>query len=121
RGDVSLAVEQHYVPVAVDVQKNPGLSQQFGIHSIPADVILTPTGQVVNKSVGGKNAQDYLLALSHFAKFAQNTLGPGASGSAAIASGLAGAGQPGAGSVGAQWQPPAVPLQASPTAPRVGQ
>ena len=47
RADVAYAVERDYVPVAVDVEKNPALRQQFGIRPIPADLIVTPAGETV--------------------------------------------------------------------------
>lgn len=75
RADVAQAVEQNYVPVAVDVEKNPALKQQFDVRPIPADVIVTPEGQVINKSVGYKSAPDYVAALSHYARLARRTAG----------------------------------------------
>jgi protein disulfide-isomerase len=70
RTDVALAVEQSYVPVAVDVQRNPALKQQYDIRGIPADVIVTADAQLVNKSVGFRSAPDYVAALAQHARVA---------------------------------------------------
>jgi protein disulfide-isomerase len=133
RTDVAQAVEQHYVPVAVDIQKSPALSQHYNIRQIPADVIVTPTGQVLHKEVGGKSAQDYLATLARHVPPRPTPTGPFApAAGGSIVQGRTDTrgtpppppstpGAPPAPREAIGWQNPAPPLQGSPLAPRVGQ
>jgi protein disulfide-isomerase len=131
RTDVAQAVERDYVPVAVDVQKSQALSRQYGIQKIPADVVVTPSGQLINKSEGAKSAQDYVAALSRIAQYARGANPGGQLGQASPGGSVFGqppgstvpnvVTPPVSGRNGLGAAPPGIATQSSPFAPRVGQ
>lgn len=67
RPDVAAALEAEYVPVKVHKDHFPILARQYGVTSIPTDVILTPQGQVVQKFEGGADPAIYVARLSQVA------------------------------------------------------
>lgn len=106
RDDVARAVEQNYVPVAVDTKENAALARQYSVRPIPSDVIVNPHGQVLNRSMGAKSAQEYVAALSQVARL---TPRPSAGRQAAATPSPAAAGRPGATSGLAASQPATTP------------
>lgn len=65
---VGNAVNELYVPVKVDVEANPALAQEFGITTIPHDVVITPSGQVLAKQASSPNADGYLRMVQSIAR-----------------------------------------------------
>ncbi len=60
-GDRQLAesIDKDYVPLKVNLELHPRLAERFGITSIPADVILTPTGEVIANQLSPSNVEQY--------------------------------------------------------------
>jgi hypothetical protein len=64
---VGAALNEHYVPVKVDVQAQPQLAKKYGISTIPHDVVITPNGLVVAKQACSGHSDSYLHALRSIA------------------------------------------------------
>lgn len=67
RSDVAELIEANFVPVKINHDQFPYTAQQFGVQSIPCDVILTPQGQVIQKATGGAPAEVYKTRLARIA------------------------------------------------------
>lgn len=67
RPDVLSALATNYVAVKVNYDRAPNLVREFRIESIPADVILTPDGQVLQRFVGGSPAERYIDRINQIA------------------------------------------------------
>ena len=67
--DVRVASEltRYYVPVRIDVRQAPKLAQQYGVTAYPTDVIVTPEGKEIGRSVGFLPRTDYVARLSRIA------------------------------------------------------
>ena len=98
--DLMKAISVNYVPVKLDTAAFPITAQQYGITSIPTDVVTTPTGQVVQKRSGGLAAKEYVATLDLIASKSRAAIGA-----------IAQANKPGV--VG----PPVVSMPATPTSP----
>lgn len=64
---VASAITDSYVAVKVDVENNPKLAKQFGVTTIPHDIVITPTGHVVAKQASSTNSDGYLRMLQSVA------------------------------------------------------
>lgn len=53
------------VPVKIDVDQQKEIAQQYKIHNIPADVIISPTGQVIAQQSSPRSTDGYLQMISH--------------------------------------------------------
>lgn len=67
RPDVAAALEADYVPVKLHKDHFPAVAREFGITAIPADVILTPQGQVLEKFQGYSDANQYVGRMNRVA------------------------------------------------------
>jgi len=67
RPDVLSALATNYVAVKVNYDRAPNLVRDFRIESIPADVILTPNGEVLQKFVGGSSPERYIDRINQIA------------------------------------------------------
>ncbi|GIX01936.1 MAG: hypothetical protein KatS3mg112_0873 [Thermogutta sp.] len=67
RPEVLSAIATSYVAVKVNFDQNPILARQLNVESIPTDVIITPQGEVIAKSVGGVSAPRYIERLNQVA------------------------------------------------------
>jgi len=67
RPDVLSALATNYVAVKVNYDRAPNLVRDFRIESIPADVILTPNGEVLQKFVGGSSPERYIDRINQVA------------------------------------------------------
>ena len=63
RAEVGKAINDHYIAVKVNADEQPQLAEQYGVRSIPCDVVVTPTGQIVYKTVSPSNAESYVQKL----------------------------------------------------------
>ncbi len=116
RPEVLAALQGNYVLVKIDRDREPGLAGRFGVDAVPADVVLTPQGELVDKSVGANTAERYVERLGRVAwtwRQRQQTL-----------MAASGAGVPGgafsavpSGPVAAPAQPPRATLPADQPAP----
>jgi len=57
----------YYVAVKLDVDHYPSTKQQLGVSSIPADVVMTPDGQVLQRMKGALPAERYSYAMRYIA------------------------------------------------------
>jgi protein disulfide-isomerase len=64
---VAQAIEQQFVPVKLDVDRARPIAQQYQVGPIPADVVITPSGQVVGRGTGYLPAAKYLERLNGIA------------------------------------------------------
>ena len=64
RPEVAAAVHANYAPVKVNADFFPGLGKQYGVTTLPADVIITPAGQLVEKLHGVPTAAQYVARLN---------------------------------------------------------
>jgi YHS domain-containing protein/thiol-disulfide isomerase/thioredoxin len=67
RPEVLSAIATSYVAVKVNFDQNPVLARQLNVESIPTDVIITPQGEIIAKSVGGVSAPRYVERLNEVA------------------------------------------------------
>ena len=62
-GEVKRILLERVIGVKVDLDQHPELAEKYGVESIPADVIITPEGKVIKKSVGFQQRDQYVAAL----------------------------------------------------------
>ncbi|GAB6187403.1 thioredoxin domain-containing protein [Thermopirellula anaerolimosa] len=67
RPEVISALQGNYVLVKIDRDREPGLAGRFGVDAVPTDVVLTPRGEIVEKSVGANTAERYVERLGRVA------------------------------------------------------
>ncbi|NMC21639.1 MAG: DUF255 domain-containing protein, partial [Thermogutta sp.] len=67
RPEVLAALQGNYVLVKIDRDREPGLAHRFGVDAVPSDVVLTPQGELVDKSVGANTAERYVERLGRVA------------------------------------------------------
>ena len=67
RPEVLSALQGDYVLVKIDRDREPGLAARFGVDAVPSDVVLTPRGEIVDKSVGANTAERYVERLGRVA------------------------------------------------------
>ncbi len=67
RADVAAAMEANYVPVQVNAQHLPKTARDFGVTRYPTEIIMTPQGDVVDRTVGASFAQQYVDRLNRIA------------------------------------------------------
>jgi YHS domain-containing protein/thiol-disulfide isomerase/thioredoxin len=61
------ALEAQYVPVKLNANEYPAIAQGFGITRVPTDVILTPDGQVLSKSISPATPSAYISEVTQVA------------------------------------------------------
>ena len=69
RDDVANAVAENYVAVQVNGKYLPKTAREFGVTRFPSDVIITPGGDVVERSVGAMPAAQYVDRLDRIAAY----------------------------------------------------
>ncbi len=60
RQDVARAIEETFIPVKINVDRFPETVRRYGVESWPTDVVVTPNGNVVNKSGCPQDGQQYV-------------------------------------------------------------
>ncbi len=68
RPSVAKALESHFVAVKVNVDQQPALAKKYGVRQIPCDVIITPSGQLVGKTISPAAPQAYTSKLVSIAR-----------------------------------------------------
>ncbi len=58
---VRQAIEARFVPVKLNTQEFPATASLFGVDRIPADVVISPTGQVLGRQKSPLSANAYLV------------------------------------------------------------
>lgn len=74
RPEVAATLETAFVPVKVDCDHFPYTPQQYGVSRLPADVILSPDGQPIDKITGIVDPSEYVARLNRVARLAGNRL-----------------------------------------------
>lgn len=64
---VAQAIERSYVAVKVHVKKQPQLATRYNVTQWPTDVVVSPAGQEIFRTVSPQSAQDYVLFVSQIA------------------------------------------------------
>ncbi|MES2789753.1 MAG: thioredoxin family protein [Planctomycetota bacterium] len=62
--DVKRALVERVVGVKVDLDQHPEIAEKYGVSSIPADVLISPSGKVIGKTVGFQPRDVYLASLT---------------------------------------------------------
>jgi YHS domain-containing protein/thioredoxin-related protein len=70
---VGSAIEQHYVAVKVDVEQHPELARQYGIRTIPQDLLLTPEGNLIAQRASPSSSDGYLQMITSVAESYRRT------------------------------------------------
>lgn len=63
--DVRDLLSRNYVAVMIDSDQHPELIEQFGIKSLPTDLVIAPDGVVLLKAEGGRDRKTYLAQMRH--------------------------------------------------------
>ncbi len=61
--EVKRMLLERVVGVKIDLDQHPEIAEKYGVESIPADVIISPEGKVLKKSVGFQQREQYVAAL----------------------------------------------------------
>ena len=64
---VGEALEVHYVPVKINLDQAQLMARQYGVQAIPADVVITPQGKLVQKLQSPGDARRYTGQLTQVA------------------------------------------------------
>ena len=62
--DVKRALCDRVVGVKIDLDQHPEIAEKYGVDSIPADVLISPSGKVLGKTVGFQTRSAYLANLA---------------------------------------------------------
>ncbi|GIW93633.1 MAG: hypothetical protein KatS3mg110_1674 [Pirellulaceae bacterium] len=65
------ALQTNYVPVKINVLQHPELAQQFQVDRIPMDIILTPDGRQLHRSISPSDLNRYVGMLDQVAAHAR--------------------------------------------------
>ena len=87
---VGRAIADNYVPVKINAQQHPATARQYGVTSWPTDVIITPSGHVVQKLPSPRDADQYVLQMNTIATHYRSQLTQFASQSPAAGGNAAG-------------------------------
>jgi thioredoxin-related protein/YHS domain-containing protein len=68
KASTAQGIAPYYVPVKLCASQVPQIRDYFGIKAWPTDVVITPAGQVLDKSVGYRPADQYVQWLTHVAQ-----------------------------------------------------
>jgi protein disulfide-isomerase len=58
------AALREYVVVKIDVDREPGLAEQFGVNPLPALIVLSPAGELLGFRAGYQSPEEFLSWLS---------------------------------------------------------
>jgi len=69
---VAAALGPNYVPVKINADHFRRLSEQYGVMSLPSDVVITPDGRLVERMEGAHRADEYIAILNQIAATARS-------------------------------------------------
>ncbi|ADB17844.1 hypothetical protein Psta_3180 [Pirellula staleyi DSM 6068] len=75
QADVATAIDRNYVAVKVHVKQNPQLAMRYQIRQWPTDVIVSPSGLEVFRTVSPQSPRDYIALMEQVAQQAGSTTG----------------------------------------------
>jgi protein disulfide-isomerase len=61
-------IARYYVPMKVHVNQFPQLAQKYNIHRWPTDVVVTPSGLEIHRTVSSQSPERYALLVEQIAK-----------------------------------------------------
>ncbi len=67
RPDVAAAIDRDFVAVKINRAHFPESASQYGVSGVPADVIITPQGQLLQRNTGAVPASEYVNRLGQIA------------------------------------------------------
>ena len=67
RADVAAAIDRDFVAVKVNRSHFPASASQYGVSGVPADVIIAPNGQLIERQVGAVDVSEYMSRLNRIA------------------------------------------------------
>ncbi len=68
---VQATINADYVPVRLNVDHNRILAQQYGVRSLPTDIVITPDGRLLERHPGFMEAHQYVARLRQIAASAR--------------------------------------------------
>lgn len=82
QADVAAAIDRNYIGVKVHVKKTPQLAMRYQVRQWPTDVIVSPSGLEVFRTVSPQSKNDYIALMDQVAQqagssVAQSTATPG--------------------------------------------
>ncbi len=72
---VATAIHASYVPVKLNASEFPATAQRFGITRVPTDVVITPGGEVIEKTVCPATPMAYVARVSGIAEVHKRSAG----------------------------------------------
>jgi protein disulfide-isomerase len=79
------ALSGMYVPVKLNADSNHELVQQLGVSALPTDVVILPSGQVVDRVQGAQDPRTHMARMTEIARRVNPTAQPGAIAQAGVA------------------------------------
>lgn len=67
RPEVATTVQRYFVPVRINATQDRRTAAEYGVHSWPTDVFISPDGKVLTQGVCNQNATSYLQNLQSVA------------------------------------------------------
>jgi protein disulfide-isomerase len=63
RNDVANSLATNFVPVKINVSRNPDMARKYNVHSWPQDVVVTHMGQEVYRQISPQDPAEYVVRL----------------------------------------------------------
>lgn len=73
---VAAAIDQKFVPVKLNANEFPGIATGFGVTRVPTDIIITPDGQILSKTISPPTPMGYLAEATAVATRYSNQMTP---------------------------------------------
>jgi YHS domain-containing protein len=73
--NVTHSLSQHYVPVKLNLQDAPEFGRQYGIRTIPTDVVIRPDGTLIDRTNSPRTPESYVARFQSVALAAAATPG----------------------------------------------
>ncbi len=66
--NVAHTLSQHYVTVKLNLQEDPQFGRQYGIRTIPTDVVIKPDGTLIDRTNSPRTSETYIGRFQHVAQ-----------------------------------------------------
>ena len=77
RPEVARALSAHFVMVKLNVDESLGTARVYGVSSVPADVVISPSGQLISQQLSPPTANQYIAQLTRVAAGYRELTGQG--------------------------------------------
>jgi YHS domain-containing protein/thiol-disulfide isomerase/thioredoxin len=77
RPEVARALSANFVMVKLNVDESLGTARVYGVSSVPADVVISPSGQLVSQQLSPPTANQYVAQLTRVAAGYRDLIGQG--------------------------------------------